>query len=105
MSAHTDERPNARAREQRLGLVSRPRFEDYREKYATHFKLERRDGILQLTLHTEDGPFLLYRVDPHCGHASLVIILLSGLPSAGFWFWPSVARILRAHYLDATAKI
>ena len=29
MSTKTDERPNAREREQRLGFVSRPRFEDY----------------------------------------------------------------------------
>ena len=33
MSTHPDERPHARAREQSLGFVSRPRFEDYREKY------------------------------------------------------------------------
>jgi enoyl-CoA hydratase/carnithine racemase len=55
MSTHTDERPNARASEQRLGFVSRPRFEDYREKYATHFKLERRNGILQVQMHTKGG--------------------------------------------------
>jgi hypothetical protein len=48
MSTHPDERPHARAREQSLGFVSRPRFEDYREKYATYFKLERRNGILQV---------------------------------------------------------
>jgi hypothetical protein len=41
MSTSTDERPNARAREQRMGFVSRPRFEDYREKYTTYFNLER----------------------------------------------------------------
>jgi enoyl-CoA hydratase/carnithine racemase len=58
MSTHTDERPNARAGEQRMGFVSRPRFEDYREKYATHFKLERRDGILQVQMHTAGGPVL-----------------------------------------------
>ena len=48
MSTHTDERPNARAGAQRMGFVSRPRFEDYREKYATYFKLERQNGILQV---------------------------------------------------------
>ena len=58
MSSHNDERPNARAREQRLGLVSRPRFEDYREKYAKHFKLERRNGILQVQMHTDGGPVM-----------------------------------------------
>ncbi len=58
MSTHTDERPNARASEQRMGFVSRPRFEDYREKYATHFKLERRNGILQVQMHTKGGPVM-----------------------------------------------
>ena len=58
MSTPTDERPNARAREQRLGFVSRPRFEDYREKYATYFKLERRNGILQVQMHTAGGPVM-----------------------------------------------
>ena len=55
MSTPTDERPNARAREQRLGFVSRPRFEDYREKYAPYFNLERRNGILQVQMHTQRG--------------------------------------------------
>ncbi len=58
MSTPTDERPNARAREQRMGFVSRPRFEDYREKYATYFKLERRNGILQVQMHTAEGPVM-----------------------------------------------
>ncbi len=58
MSAKTDERPNAREREQRLGFVSRPRFEDYQEKYATYFNMERRDGILQVHMHTEGGPVI-----------------------------------------------
>jgi enoyl-CoA hydratase/carnithine racemase len=56
MSSQNDERANARAREQRLGLVNRPRFEQYREKYATHFKMERRDGILQVQMHSDGGP-------------------------------------------------
>jgi enoyl-CoA hydratase/carnithine racemase len=58
MSTHTDERPNARAGAQRMGFVSRPRFEDYREKYATYFKLERRDGVLQVQMHTKGGPVM-----------------------------------------------
>lgn len=58
MSTHTDERPNARASERRMGFVSRPRFEDYREKYATHFKLERQNGILQVQMHTHGGPVM-----------------------------------------------
>ena len=39
-----------------MGFVSRPRFEDYREKYAPYFKLERRNGILQAQMHTTGGP-------------------------------------------------
>ncbi len=58
MSTKTDERPNAREREQRLGFVSRPRFEDYREKYATYFNMERHNGILQVHMHTEGGPVI-----------------------------------------------
>ena len=58
MSTHTDERPNARAGAQRMGFVSRPRFEDYREKYATYFKLERQNGILQVQMHTKGGPVM-----------------------------------------------
>ena len=55
MSTQNDERSNARAREQRLGFVSRPRFEDYREKFASYFTMERRDGILQVQMHTNGG--------------------------------------------------
>jgi len=58
MSTPTDERPNARAGAQRMGFVSRPRFEDYREKYATYFKLERQNGILQVQMHTQGGPVM-----------------------------------------------
>ena len=32
------------------------KFSDYREKYK-HIKLERRDGIVQLTMHTNGGPW------------------------------------------------
>jgi len=58
MSTYTDERPNARAGAQRRGFVSRPRFEEYREKYATYFKLERQNGILQVQMHTAGGPVM-----------------------------------------------
>jgi enoyl-CoA hydratase/carnithine racemase len=58
MSTHTDERPNAREREQRLGFVSRPRFEDYHAKYATYFQLERRNGIIQVQMHSNGGPVM-----------------------------------------------
>jgi len=58
MSTHTDERPNARASEKRLGFVRRPRFEDYREKYATYFNMERQNCILQVQMHTQGGPVM-----------------------------------------------
>jgi enoyl-CoA hydratase/carnithine racemase len=58
MSTYTDQRPNAPADAQPKGFVSRPRFEDYREKYATHFQLERRNGILQVQMHTAGGPVM-----------------------------------------------
>ena len=58
MSSQSEERANTRAREQRLGLVTRPRFEQYREKYAKHFKMERRGGILQVQMHTDGGPLV-----------------------------------------------
>lgn len=44
--------------EQPKGFVSRPRFEDYREKYASYFKLERRNSILQVQMHTDGGPVM-----------------------------------------------
>lgn len=44
--------------EQPKGFVSRPRFEDYQEKYASYFKLERRNGILQVQMHTNGGPVM-----------------------------------------------
>ncbi len=56
MSTSQDERSNARASEQRLGLVSRPRFDDYQKKFAAYFKMERRDGILQVQMHSDGGP-------------------------------------------------
>jgi len=31
------------------------KFDDYREKYQ-HVRMERRDGILQITFHTGGGP-------------------------------------------------
>src|SRR5258707_14142899 len=64
MSTHPDERPNARASEQRMGFVSRPRFEDYREKYATYFKLERQNGVIQVQMHTKGGP-VMYGLSIH----------------------------------------
>src|SRR5262245_63899573 len=64
MSTYTDERPNARASEKRMRFVIRPRFEDYREKYAAYFKLERQNGILQVQMHTKGGP-VMYGLSIH----------------------------------------
>ena len=72
MSTKTDERPNARAREQSMGFVSRPRFEDYREKYATYFNMERRNGILQVHMHTDGGP-VIYGLPIHNAWSQLWI--------------------------------
>jgi enoyl-CoA hydratase/carnithine racemase len=51
-----DERANARATEERQGFAARPQLADYQEKYARFFKLERRDGVLEVRMHTDDGP-------------------------------------------------
>jgi enoyl-CoA hydratase/carnithine racemase len=40
------------------GFVKRPEFDDYAEKYADHFAMERRDGIIQVRMHTDGGPAL-----------------------------------------------
>ncbi len=72
MSTYTDERPHARAAEQRMGFVSRPRFEDYREKYAPYFHLERRNGILQAQMHTRGGP-VIYGLPMHNAWSQLWI--------------------------------
>jgi enoyl-CoA hydratase/carnithine racemase len=64
MSAYNDERPNARASEQRMGFVGRPRLDDYREKYSKFFKLERRNGILQVQMHTK-GDSVMYGLSIH----------------------------------------
>jgi enoyl-CoA hydratase/carnithine racemase len=36
--------------------VPRPRFEDYAEKYADYFAMTRRDGVIELRMHTDGGP-------------------------------------------------
>jgi enoyl-CoA hydratase/carnithine racemase len=38
----------------RVGRGIKPRFEDYADRYE-HLAMERRDGILQVTLHTDGG--------------------------------------------------
>jgi len=56
MSADSDKRSSS--------FVSRPRFEDYREKFAQHFKMERRNGILEVQMHTDGGP-VIYGLPTH----------------------------------------
>jgi enoyl-CoA hydratase/carnithine racemase len=38
------------------GYVPRPSFEVYAEKYSRYFAMRRRDGILELRMHTGGGP-------------------------------------------------
>ena len=38
-----------------LNMIPTPEFEDYREIFKEHFFLERRDGILQVQMHTRGG--------------------------------------------------
>ncbi|MCT9932262.1 enoyl-CoA hydratase/isomerase family protein [Planotetraspora sp. A-T 1434] len=37
------------------GYVARPRFETYAEKYSRYFVMRRRDGIIELRMHTDGG--------------------------------------------------
>lgn len=39
-------------------FVSRPQFEDYREKYKDFISMERRDGVILLQMHHDGGPVL-----------------------------------------------
>lgn len=38
------------------GFVARPDFDTYAEKYSDYFTMQRRDGILELRMHTGNGP-------------------------------------------------
>jgi enoyl-CoA hydratase/carnithine racemase len=38
------------------GYVPRPTFDAYAEKYSRYFAMRRRDGILELRMHTDGGP-------------------------------------------------
>jgi enoyl-CoA hydratase/carnithine racemase len=38
------------------GYVPRPGFEVYAEKYSRYFVMRRRDGIIELRMHTDGGP-------------------------------------------------
>ena len=49
---------------QTSGFVSRPRFEEYRNEFGDFFKMERRDGILQVQMHT-DGGAVVYGLPLH----------------------------------------
>src|SRR5689334_15244805 len=37
-------------------FLPRPKFDDYAEKYAPYFVMTRRDGIIELRMHTDGGP-------------------------------------------------
>jgi hypothetical protein len=38
------------------GYVPRPSFDAYAEKYSRYFAMRRRDGIIELRMHTDGGP-------------------------------------------------
>ena len=63
MSTHVDERPNARERERRLGFVSRPRFEDYREKFASPYKAAELGYIDEIIRPEETRPRIIQALD------------------------------------------
>ena len=54
-----------------MGLLKPPALEDYRDKYATFFKMERSDGVLEVTMHTEGGPGRLLHGAAQCVDPSL----------------------------------
>lgn len=39
------------------GYVPPAPFEEYSQRYAEFFKMSRQDGIIELRMHTEDGPY------------------------------------------------
>ena len=39
------------------GLVARPRFEEYAEKYKDSFVMRRENGVIELRMHTKGGPY------------------------------------------------
>jgi enoyl-CoA hydratase/carnithine racemase len=45
-------------------FVDRPHFEEYRTKFANFFKMERRNGILQVNMHTNGGA-VIYGLPMH----------------------------------------
>ena len=40
------------------GRVPPTPFEEYSEKYAAFFKMRRENGVIELRLHTDDGPYI-----------------------------------------------
>ncbi len=57
-----------------MGFVGRPRLEEYRDKFAQFFKMERRNGILQVQMHTEGGP-VMYGLGMHNAWSQLWLTL------------------------------
>ena len=41
--------------------VANPNFEDYQQQFAEHFRMERRNGILLLEMHTLGNKKYLYQ--------------------------------------------
>jgi hypothetical protein len=40
------------------GHVPTVPFEEYSQKYSAFFKMRRENGIIELRLHTDDGPYI-----------------------------------------------
>lgn len=59
MNTRPDERAFSRAREKRNGYAERPRFEDYSQRYTDHFAMKREDGVIEIRMHSNNGPAVL----------------------------------------------
>lgn len=75
-------------------------FEEYSERYAAFFRMRREDGILELRLHTDDGPYVhsheahnaWTRVWQDVGNdAGNQVLIITGTGDA--WFRGNPARV------------
>jgi enoyl-CoA hydratase/carnithine racemase len=58
MSINQNEPPAPRETQESVSFVNRAELDHYRAKFADYFKLERHDGILEVTMHTAGGPIM-----------------------------------------------
>lgn len=50
------------------GFVRRPDLAEYAEKYADYFRIRRRDGIVELRMHSQDGPVTVHEPEWYAVH-------------------------------------